>query len=176
MPLLPFGGNLWVSKVYYHFFKKAYGILTLIIDQDSSLIGIGVGSPDQVLPELFPNHSITFHPDYVSKVFHSLEQGKEAPISLKGTPFQQMVWKNLKLIPKGHVLSYSAFAQRLNLPHHTRAIASAIARNPVSILYPCHRVIRHSGHLGNYRWGNAMKKEILDYEYSTSSQALTSLL
>jgi AraC family transcriptional regulator of adaptative response/methylated-DNA-[protein]-cysteine methyltransferase len=74
------------------------------------------------------------------------------------------VWEALLRIPSGRVVSYEDLAARIAAPTATRAVASAIARNPVAVLIPCHRVIRKSGVFGEYRWGSARKKALLGWE------------
>jgi methylated-DNA-[protein]-cysteine S-methyltransferase len=77
-----------------------------------------------------------------------------------GTPFQREVWLALLRIPLGHTLSYSEIASQINRPQSTRAVGSAIGKNPISIFIPCHRVIAKSGALTGYA-GGVYKKEFL---------------
>ena len=83
---------------------------------------------------------------------------------LKGTNFQVQVWQALLAIPAGALVSYGDVAQYLGKPTATRAVASAIARNPVGYFIPCHRVISQSGKLHNYRWGSTRKKAMVGWE------------
>ena len=83
---------------------------------------------------------------------------------LKGTNFQVKVWKAILRIPRGSVTSYEDIAAIINRPKAIRAVASAVARNPVAFLIPCHRVIRKTGVIGDYHWGPARKKAILAWE------------
>lgn len=87
-----------------------------------------------------------------------------------GTPWQERVWHSLKAIPCGSTTSYSALARALGEPHAARAVARACAANPLAVLIPCHRVIRHDGTLGGYRWGQARKHWLLLRERSWPSQ------
>jgi methylated-DNA-[protein]-cysteine S-methyltransferase len=98
--------------------------------------------------------------DYFShqrKAFH-------LPLELRGTAFQQEVWQVLKQIPHGTTWSYKDVAMKMNRPLAVRAIASAIGRNPVSIVIPCHRVIGSNGHLTGFAGGIDRKKILLDLE------------
>ena len=96
--------------------------------------------------------------------------GKEHDVStefmvhLKGTNLQIRVWEALLKIPQGKLVSYSYLAKVVERPDAVRAVASAVGRNPVSYLVPCHRVIRQSGGLGGYRWGLTRKTAILARE------------
>ena len=86
------------------------------------------------------------------------------PLDLAGTAFQQRVWRALRAIPPGETVSYAQLAARLGQPKATRAVASAIARNPVALAVPCHRVIGSDGALRGYRWGTERKRELLARE------------
>ncbi len=83
---------------------------------------------------------------------------------LWGTNFQQQVWKCLLTIPFGKASSYSEVAQALGRPQAVRAVGSAIGRNPLSIVVPCHRVLTKAGRLGGYSGGLDMKKTLLALE------------
>ncbi|MES2623367.1 MAG: MGMT family protein [Patescibacteria group bacterium] len=83
---------------------------------------------------------------------------------MQGTPFQQKVWKALLKIKKGQTKTYSQVAEMIGMPTAVRAVASAIARNNIAILIPCHRVIRSDGKIGEYRWGSQMKRDLLQSE------------
>ncbi len=83
---------------------------------------------------------------------------------LKGTNFQIKVWEALLRIPSGALLTYGDVAELMGEPSAVRAAASAIARNPIAYLIPCHRVIRKLGVINQYRWGEARKKVMIAYE------------
>ncbi len=86
------------------------------------------------------------------------------PVWLRGSPFQLKVWEALLAIPPGHHASYGHLASRLGQPSASRAVGTAIGRNPVSWLIPCHRVITGAGTLGGYRWGLATKQAMIGVE------------
>ncbi|EIJ44260.1 methylated DNA-protein cysteine methyltransferase [Beggiatoa alba B18LD] len=87
-------------------------------------------------------------------------------LCLQGSAFQQQVWKQLLNIPFASTTSYGALARQLGQPQAARAVGQAVARNYIAFLIPCHRVIRQSGELGNYRWGIARKQQLLAWEKS----------
>jgi len=89
-----------------------------------------------------------------------------APISLflTGTNFQLKVWEALMRIPFGSVITYEQIATLIKRPTAIRAVGTAVGRNPVAVLIPCHRVIRKMGEFGNYRYGSARKKALLGWE------------
>ena len=82
-----------------------------------------------------------------------------------GTEFQVDVWNQLLKIPTGETVTYGDIAKKLKLPGGaSRSVGTAVGRNPIAFLIPCHRVIRSKGGLGGYRWGLQLKKEILIQE------------
>ena len=88
-------------------------------------------------------------------------------LHLRGTPFQIKVWRALLAIPPGCVTSYGDLARRIGAPGASRAAGSATGSNPVAWIIPCHRVIRASGVLGEYRWGRGRKLAMLSLEAGT---------
>lgn len=90
----------------------------------------------------------------------------ELPLDIQGTVFQKKVWKYLQSIPLGGVKSYTEVARGIGKPKAVRAVASACARNNISIIIPCHRVIRNNGDLAGYRWGLEKKRMLLILEKS----------
>ncbi len=87
-------------------------------------------------------------------------------LHLRGTNFQIKVWEALLRLPAGKAISYEALAAQVGDIKATRAVASAVARNPLVYLIPCHRVLRKSGNFGEYRYGSTRKKAILGWEMS----------
>ncbi len=90
------------------------------------------------------------------------------PLDVRATAFQRRVWQELLAIPCGETRSYSEIAEALGLPRAQRAVGRACASNPVSIVVPCHRVLRQDGSLGGYRWGVARKRALLLREAARS--------
>ncbi len=88
----------------------------------------------------------------------------ELPLDLQATAFQRRVWQELQRIPRGRTRTYSQVAQSLGQPRAVRAVARACATNPVSVVVPCHRVIREDGKLAGYRWGLSRKEKLLARE------------
>jgi len=92
----------------------------------------------------------------------------ELPLDLQATAFQRRVWKELQRIPRGRTRTYAQVARSLGQPKAVRAVARACATNPVSIVVPCHRVIREDGALAGYRWGLSRKEQLLASERSAT--------
>ncbi|TYB80759.1 methylated-DNA--[protein]-cysteine S-methyltransferase [Maritimibacter fusiformis] len=91
-------------------------------------------------------------------------QKGETHLHLIGAPFQIKVWEALLAVPSGHVTSYSEIAAAVGNPKAVRAVGTAVGRNPVSWLIPCHRALRKSGELGGYHWGLPVKRALLAWE------------
>lgn len=122
-----------------------------------------------ILQTAFPQATLTEDPPairrWVDRIFRR-SQHDLPPIRLHltGTNFQLQVWRALLRIPEGAAVSYAAVAKYIGKPAATRAVASAIGQNPVAWLIPCHRVLRTTGALGGYRWGEPRKQAMLARE------------
>jgi AraC family transcriptional regulator of adaptative response/methylated-DNA-[protein]-cysteine methyltransferase len=88
----------------------------------------------------------------------------DLPLDVQATAFQWRVWQELRAIPYGSTRTYAEVARALGRPTAARAVARACATNPVSVVIPCHRVVREDGGLGGYRWGLERKQDLLDRE------------
>jgi methylated-DNA-[protein]-cysteine S-methyltransferase len=86
------------------------------------------------------------------------------PLAARGTPFQHRVWSQLRRIARGETISYGELAWRIGDPHAVRAVAGANARNPISIIVPCHRVIGADGSLTGFGGGLERKRWLLEHE------------
>ena len=95
---------------------------------------------------------------------------------LNGTQLQIKVWEEILKIPYGKTISYSDLATKIKKPHAVRSIASAVGKNPIGLLVPCHRVIMKNGNLGGYMWGKKIKRQILDIEYKGTADSTYSCL
>jgi AraC family transcriptional regulator of adaptative response/methylated-DNA-[protein]-cysteine methyltransferase len=102
----------------------------------------------------------------IAQIFAPAHDCPKAPLRLflRGTNFQLKVWEALLRIPEGTVVSYSALAEAVDRPGAGRAVGNAVGHNPIAYLIPCHRVLRASGKIGGYRWGDARKQVILTTE------------
>lgn len=92
------------------------------------------------------------------------------PLDIRGTLFQQQVWRALQTIRPGETLSYSQLAERIGAPKAVRAVASACARNVLAVAIPCHRIVRNNGDLSGYRWGVERKQKLLEMENVSSKE------
>ncbi|RMF62284.1 MAG: methylated-DNA--[protein]-cysteine S-methyltransferase [Calditrichaeota bacterium] len=101
---------------------------------------------------------------FVREIFAGDKPPGGLQLHLRGTNFQIKVWEALLSIPPGQVISYQDLARRVGKERAVRAVANAVARNPVAYLIPCHRVIRKLGDFGGYRGGTVRKKALLGWE------------
>ncbi|RSD08099.1 methylated-DNA--[protein]-cysteine S-methyltransferase [Amycolatopsis eburnea] len=88
----------------------------------------------------------------------------EVPLAFAGTPFQRLVWAQLREIPYGTTISYGELADRLGNPGASRAVGLANGKNPIGIIVPCHRVVGSTGSLTGYGGGLDRKRYLLDFE------------
>jgi AraC family transcriptional regulator, regulatory protein of adaptative response / methylated-DNA-[protein]-cysteine methyltransferase len=95
---------------------------------------------------------------------------------VRGTPFQIRVWRALLRVPPGSLTTYGRISSAIHQPTAARAVGSAVGANPIAFIIPCHRVIRGTGVVGNYRWDPIRKRAILGWEMSAfelSSEAVS---
>ena len=123
------------------------------------------------LEQQFPNADLigdkSDYEDLVAKVVGLIEKpgvGLDLPLDIRGTAFQQRVWKALQRIPVGSTASYADIAKAIGMPKAVRAVARACAANSIAVAIPCHRVIRNDGGLSGYRWGVERKRSLLERE------------
>ncbi|MGA2028872.1 MAG: methylated-DNA--[protein]-cysteine S-methyltransferase [Verrucomicrobiota bacterium] len=103
----------------------------------------------------------------VNCIFHRKTVGNSSvPLRafVRGTPFQVRVWRALLQVQRGTLVSYGGLAAAVNQPAAARAVGSAVGQNSLAYLIPCHRVIRETGVIGDYRWGQVRKRAILAWE------------
>jgi AraC family transcriptional regulator, regulatory protein of adaptative response / methylated-DNA-[protein]-cysteine methyltransferase len=132
----------------------------------------GTSDPLEELRSEWPGATMLEDRAAASSVLAVVESAR-APIRLwlKGTNFQLKVWEALLRVPEGELVSYGKLAQATGVPRAVRAVASAVAANPVAWLVPCHRVIRASGVLGQYRWGVERKAALIGWEAARANPA-----
>ncbi len=82
-----------------------------------------------------------------------------------GTDFEKLVWNALKDVPYGETRTYKWMAEKIGKPHAFRAVGQALGKNPIAIIFPCHRIIESDGTLGGYSSGTDLKRRLLEMEY-----------
>ncbi len=144
------------------------GICHMFFEEDES----------QALNDLktrFPNAEYYFSVDAHQKnarfIFQKdWQQLDQIKLHLNGTDFQLKVWETLLKIPLGNVSTYGTIAKSIMKPQAARAVGTAIGKNPVAFLIPCHRVIQASGNIGGYMWGTTRKSAIVGWEAAKVSR------
>jgi len=161
-------------KIGYTVAKSPLGkVLVAATERGVSAVYLGDAESALIaeLREEYPRAEIAPARDSYQKWVREIVQrteGKEPrlelPLDLQATAFQRRVWQELQRIPRGRTRTYSQVARSLGQPKAVRAVARACATNPVSIVVPCHRVIREDGALAGYRWGPSRKEQLLRKE------------
>ena len=111
--------------------------------------------------------------EWVGKILAHLrgqEPHLDLPTDVQATAFQRRVWEELRKIPYGATKTYTEVARAIGRPAAIRAVARACATNPVSVVVPCHRVVRQDGNLAGYRWGINRKRALLEKEGKAARQ------
>ncbi|GAB5446683.1 methylated-DNA--[protein]-cysteine S-methyltransferase [Gymnodinialimonas sp.] len=147
----------------------------LVMATDKGICGIGFASetgPEPTMADLrsrWPNATYVEDPMALKPMAEAAFTGSgDVHLSLIGAPFQIKVWEALLSIPTGHVTTYSEIAGAIGKPRAVRAVGTAVGRNPISWLIPCHRALRKSGGLGGYHWGLPVKRAMLAWEAATT--------
>ena len=152
-------------------------VLVASTDRGVSAVYLGESEKDLVgeLRDEYPNAELVRaadqHKDWLTEVLHRVEgsvPSMDLPLDVQATAFQRRVWNELQKIPRGTTRTYTQVARALGKPRSVRAVARACATNPVSIIVPCHRVIRTDGTLAGYRWGLQRKQKLLEREAQQS--------
>lgn len=160
-----------------------YGVLdspfgpALVMGTDKGLCGLGFLSEcteAEAMADLtsrWPAATFVHDPEPLRQWTQAaFAQAGETRLHMIGAPFQLQVWEALLNVPSGHVTTYSEIAEAIGRPKAVRAVGTAVGRNPVSFLIPCHRALRKSGALGGYHWGLPVKRAILAYESARADQ------
>ena len=160
--------------IRWGWFDSPFG-LALVMGTEKGICGLALAAEmgkDAAMQDLkirWPNASFIEDADmlrpWVMTAFGATAGDLDkAPVYLIGAPFQIKVWEALLRVPSGHVTTYSDIAATIGNPKAVRAVGTAVGRNPVSWLIPCHRALRKSGALGGYHWGLPVKRAMLAFE------------
>jgi AraC family transcriptional regulator of adaptative response/methylated-DNA-[protein]-cysteine methyltransferase len=171
------------KTIHFGYHESPFGLALLMIT-DRGLCGLAFADNEagkqlmlEDMKKRWPNAEYRFAPDstapFAEQVFNRGSRTSDRPlrIVLIGTDFERRVWETLLKIPAGHAVSYSDIARHIDKPQAVRAVGSAVGRNPISFVIPCHRVLRKDGDLGGYHWGVTRKKAIIGWESGQSLHA-----
>lgn len=166
-----------MKKIYYHTFEiQGHSYLLGATDKGLAFVGSwdhGIAELKQFYPDAILEDDFEHVIKYEEQLEEYLEGSREEftfMLDTSGTTFQEAVWQELKRIPYGEVSNYTKIAKAINKPKAVRAVGTAIGKNPVLIVVPCHRVLTKAGDLGGYRGGIKMKRALLDLETKCCGQ------
>ncbi|MDM8164871.1 bifunctional helix-turn-helix domain-containing protein/methylated-DNA--[protein]-cysteine S-methyltransferase [Roseovarius sp.] len=160
--------------IFWGWFDSPFG-LALVMGTEKGICGVGFASETGEAAAMedmisrwpgarFVEDPMMLRPWALAAFGANGQEREVAPLYLIGAPFQIKVWEALLQVPSGHVTTYSEIAQAIGKPRAVRAVGTAVGRNPISFLIPCHRALRKSGGLGGYHWGLPVKRAILAWE------------
>ena len=168
--------------VRYGFHECPFG-LALVMTTDVGLCGLAFADPggeraalaDMMArwPEADFAEDMAATAPYAARIFHSEHWSPDQPLRIVfiGSDFEIRVWETLLRIPLGKASTYSDIAAHLGKPLAARAVGTAVGKNPISFVVPCHRVLGKSGGLCGYHWGLTRKRAILGWEAGVVSRA-----
>ena len=160
--------------IYWGWFESPFGP-AVVMGTAKGICGIGFAAEtgeEAAISDLtsrwpkanFVEDPVMLRPWVLNALGAGTNRFEETPLFLIGAPFQIKVWEALLTIPSGHVTTYSELAEAVGSPRAVRAVGTAVGRNPISWLIPCHRALRKSGALGGYHWGLPVKRAMLAWE------------
>lgn len=150
---------------YCDILRTPIGTLYLVF-RSSALIGISFERPHPAIPK-----QTKYSAAAKKELSEYFEQGRRdfsmRTTFIEGTEFEQEVWQCLKEIPYGETRTYKWIADKLGKPHACRAVGNALGKNPLPVVFPCHRIIESDGSIGGYTPGVDIKRRLLEMEYYT---------
>ncbi len=162
-----------ISELSFGYFLSPFGLTLLAFEGKRNLYALhfvneASSSAEGILKQLFLGTVWTPNPIgaiQLGKELFSTPSESSVSLVLYGSTFQQQVWSALLQIPVGSTMTYSELASFAGVPRAVRAVASAVARNQIACFVPCHRIVpKHGKDVGSYRWGRALKQELLNSE------------
>ncbi|UWQ54322.1 bifunctional helix-turn-helix domain-containing protein/methylated-DNA--[protein]-cysteine S-methyltransferase [Leisingera caerulea] len=157
-------------RIFWGWFDSPFG-LALVMGTQKGICGLAFAAETGAEPAMadmrarWPQAEFVEDPAVLRPLADAaFAQKGETALHMIGAPLQIKVWEALLRVPSGHVTTYSELAQAIGSPRAVRAVGTAVGRNPVSWLIPCHRALRKSGALGGYHWGLPVKRAMLAYE------------
>lgn len=160
-----------MEELRYSIGDSSVGLI-LVAESNKGLCAILLGDTSAELkmelqrrfPKAILRESIVKDLDAVLDLLKDPLISHEFTLDERGSDFQKRVWKALREIPSGTIVTYTDIAKKIGSPKAVRAVGAACGANPISIVTPCHRVIRKSGNLAGYFWGLERKKWLIAFE------------
>jgi AraC family transcriptional regulator, regulatory protein of adaptative response / methylated-DNA-[protein]-cysteine methyltransferase len=159
-------------QLHYSFIQTPFGEILVASTEKSICLIWFTDDRNETITELskrFPGASIEnkeedLHKDILHYFHPDNNKWPKINLQVQGSPFQLKVWKVLLQIPFGQVTNYKNIADQIEQPNASRAVGTAIGKNPIAYLIPCHRVVQTNGQLGGYMWGIKRKSAIIQWE------------
>jgi len=172
--IIPVSKTDWKKEsiISYSFFTSPFGeMIVASMPEGVCYVGYAI-PPEDALQELrdrFPKSTFQLQKnkqhEHVEKLFAgNWEKEEQLLLYLKGTEFQLKVWEALLQIPTGSLSTYSKIAKSVGSSKGQRAVGTAVGKNPILYIIPCHRVIAQNGKIGGFYWGTEKKIELLNAE------------
>ncbi|MDA8082620.1 MAG: methylated-DNA--[protein]-cysteine S-methyltransferase [Nitrospiraceae bacterium] len=155
------------AQEYYDFLESPVGRLCLIFRR-SYLVGISFG-PSAEIPMRHGDASEIVKAQLTEYFRNERSEFSCRTAFLEGTEFEKRVWNVLRRIPYGETRSYKWVAAEIGEPKAARAVGNALGKNPIPIIFPCHRIIESDGSIGGYTPGTDIKRRLLGIEYYTAA-------
>lgn len=162
-----------MKTLYHHIFDSPCGPISIVFNENNTLLHLDFPDQGERQAQLLAKRFVTYQlveqqTPICNIILRYLEGDMKAlstiPCETGGTDFQQTVWRALQTIPPGQTVSYKELAETIGKPTASRAVARANALNPISLIYPCHRVIGSDGSLTGYAGGLERKAWLLKHE------------
>ena len=166
--------------IHYSFAESRFGNI-LVASTAKGICHMGFSDNEEeafrALVQSFPNAQFRqmtdlFQQNALHVFTHDWEKIDQVKLHLKGTEFQLKVWEALLRVPMGQLSTYGKIAGEIGHERGSRAVGTAVGSNPVAFLIPCHRVIRSTGAIEGYRWGNNRKAAIIGWEAAKTDISL----
>ncbi|MGW4486973.1 methylated-DNA--[protein]-cysteine S-methyltransferase [Amycolatopsis sp. NPDC004368] len=166
-----------MSTAFWSTLDTEIGPFTALVATDGAVLASGwTGDVAELTPLISPSlapQTLTQRPELgpvttAVRRYHAgdLDAVDDIEVRQRSGAFRQHAWDMLRKVPPGHPVSYAEYATLSGNPTAVRAAASACARNAAALFVPCHRIVRTGGAVGNFRWGTAAKRWLLNHEAS----------
>ncbi|MBN2628315.1 MAG: methylated-DNA--[protein]-cysteine S-methyltransferase [Spirochaetales bacterium] len=159
--------------IFYGFFSGPFGRFLLAVTSNNKICSLQFADNElkveEELKSQWHNSTLIRNKERIRSIAEGvfdLNAMDNLQILARGTPFQIKVWEALLKIPFGQLCHYQGIAEAIQQPSAIQAVGSAVGRNPVAYLIPCHRVIRKSGNISQYHWGETRKRAMIAWESS----------
>lgn len=149
-------------KKSYGYYHSPFGWIK--VTGDEQIISLELSDPVDEAIDSLDNPVVRNCIEQLHKYFTNQLQEFNLPLAIKGTPFQELVWSETYKIPYGTTITYKQLAERINHPKAVRAVGTALGKNPLAIIIPCHRVLATNNKTINYGWGKERKIFLLALE------------